>query len=235
MGWIRKGSAALLVAGGFGMAGVNPAESQVPTTSTPTTTSTSTSTSTSVPASTTPTSTPTSAVTTTTAVTPPAPAPPGSGLVVTGTCFDAASGTYFWTIQNQTTVEIEVDLVLNGVPLGELIVPAVSTETVGNASSGLLQALVDDVVQAESSSSDAACIGPPPPTVSPSVVDGENGGDGEDGEEGQEGAEGDLPSTGASEGALLGAGLACAFAGMILLAARRRGATTERHRTPVRG
>jgi LPXTG-motif cell wall-anchored protein len=66
------------------------------------------------------------------------------------------------------------------------------------------------------------------------VVQGEEGENGEDGEEGEEGSEGALPSTGGSEGALLGAGLACAVAGLILLAARRRGAVAEEHRTPVR-
>ena len=229
MGWIRRGSAALLVAGGFGMAEVKPAEAQITTTTTSTTTSTSTSTST--PPSTTTTSTPASA---TTAVITTVPPPSGTGLVVAGTCFDAATGTFFWTIQNQTTAEIEVDLVLNGVSLGELIVPALTTETVGNSSPGVLQALVDDIVQAQSSSSDAPCVGPPPPTVSPSVVQGDDGENGEDGEEGEEDAEGALPSTGGSEGALLGAGLALAVAGMILLAARRRGAIAEEHRTPVR-
>jgi LPXTG-motif cell wall-anchored protein len=148
-------------------------------------------------------------------------------LVVAGTCFDAASGTFFWTIQNQTTTEIEVDLVLNGVSLGELIVPALTTQTVSNTTPGLLQALVDDIVQAESSSSDSPCTGPPPPTVSPSVVQGEDGEDGENGEDGEEGADGDLPSTGGSEGALLGAGVACAAAGLILLAARRRRAMAD--------
>jgi hypothetical protein len=125
----------------------------------------------------------------------------GPPVLISRTCFDAASAEYRWVISNQRNIDLDLELRLDGRPAGSIALPPYDhgEPIVTNASSGLLEAFVDGTLVARAPSSSAPCTATEPTGVGPSR----------------------LPGTGGTT-RLLGVALAALTAGALLLVTKRR-------------